>query len=48
MLSLNQALPWSIDFIERFQDRWDWDNLSWNEALPWSEDLFDRNVLCML
>ena len=23
-LSRNEALPWSLELIERFEDRWDW------------------------
>ena len=32
----------SIDFIEHYQERWDWKDLSENEALPWSIDLIER------
>ncbi|MBF4102925.1 hypothetical protein INT80_11950 [Gallibacterium anatis] len=41
-LSWNQALPWSIGLIERFEDRWVWRRLSENEALPWSIDLLEK------
>ena len=41
-LSGNTALPWSIDFIERYKERWDWRRLSENEALPWSIDFIER------
>ena len=48
-LSLNKALPWSLELIERFEDRWDWGGdgllgpgLSANEALPWSFELIER------
>ena len=41
-LSSNKALPWSGDFIERYQDRWDWPTLSVNEGIPWSIELVER------
>lgn len=42
MLSKNKALPWSVPFIERFSDRWDWDYLSRCSHLPWTEELIDH------
>ena len=39
-LSENPALPWSLSFISRYQDRWDWSRLSKNRGIPWSESLF--------
>ena len=41
-LSENEALPWSLDLIEHFKDRWDWGQISQNESLPWSIELIDR------
>jgi hypothetical protein len=41
-LSGNEALPWSLELIERYEDRWDWLVLSGNEALPWSLELIER------
>ena len=43
-LSSNEALPWSLELIERYEDRWDWGEwgLSKNEALPWSLKLIKR------
>ena len=38
-LSSNEVLPWSLELIGRFRDKWNWDNLSFNEALPWSLEL---------
>jgi len=29
----NEALPWSIPFIERYQDRWRWEELAENEIV---------------
>jgi hypothetical protein len=31
-INTNQSLPWSIAFITRFEDLWDWELLSQNEA----------------
>ncbi|WP_318350811.1 hypothetical protein [Aquipluma nitroreducens] len=42
ILSGNQALPWSIQFLERFENRWDWEKLSQCSYLPWSAELIDR------
>jgi hypothetical protein len=42
LLSQNETLPWSIDFIECFEERWDWrEGLSRNTALPWSLKLIE-------
>lgn len=40
-LSANEALPWSIDLINKFSDKWKWDILSFNHSLPWNLDLID-------
>ena len=36
LLSTNENLPWSAEFIENFKDKWDWKKLSRNKSLPWS------------
>jgi hypothetical protein len=41
---LNKALPWSLELIEQFADRWCWGSLSSNEFLPWSLNLIERFV----
>jgi hypothetical protein len=41
-LSKNEALPWSLELIERFVDRWDWGFLAANKGLPWSLELIER------
>ena len=41
-LSENSGLPWSLELIERFCDRWSWWWLSKNAALPWSLRLIER------
>ena len=45
-LSRNEALPWSMELIERFEDSWNWEygGLSSNKALPWSIALIERFV----
>ena len=40
--SYNKALPWSLELIERYEDRWYWQSLSENETLPWSIELIER------
>jgi hypothetical protein len=40
--SENEALPWSVELIERFLDEWDWNSLSRNEGLPWSLELIEH------
>lgn len=41
-LSGNEVLPWSIPFIEKYLDYWDWDSLTLNVGLPWSIELIDH------
>ena len=41
-LSDNEALPWSLELLKRFEMRWHWNTLSKNEALPWSLELLER------
>lgn len=43
-LSCNRSLPWSLELIKRYEDRWDWWWLSTNEEIPWSSDLIDRYI----
>ncbi len=35
-------MPWSLDFIQGFADRWDWKVLSANGAVPGSAELIER------
>ena len=37
-LSLNDGLRSNIDFIRRFEDRWDW---AWTARVPWSLELLE-------
>lgn len=44
LLSYNTSLPWSIQFIDRFIDYWNWEKLSGNNGLPWSLELIDHYI----
>jgi len=44
MLSQRKSLPWSIPFIDRFIEFWDWRLLSSNRSLPWSTELIDHYI----
>ncbi len=39
---LSQRFSLSLDLLERFADRWDWEALSKNKSLPWSLALLER------
>ena len=41
-LSSNSQLPWSEEFIAKYEDEFDWLWLSRNPSLPWSNKLIDR------
>ena len=43
-LSRNTGLPWSLDLIERYKDKWDWYELSKNHSIPWSEELIEKFI----
>jgi hypothetical protein len=38
-LSDNPGLPWTLELIERYFDRWDWRGLARNPGLPWNPQL---------
>lgn len=42
VLSARNDLPWTIDLLEKFEDKWDWKLLSENENLFWSEEMISR------
>lgn len=42
MLSSDERIPWTEEFIARYENSWDWESLSRNISLPWSERLIDR------
>lgn len=41
-LSRNENLPWSLSFIEKYEDKLNWDILSRKECLPWSVDFIKK------
>ena len=42
ILSQNKFLPWSVELIERFTDKWEWTLLSSNGSLPWSLEFIEK------
>jgi hypothetical protein len=42
LLSYNSALPWSLELIEKYKDKWDWEILSKKTNLPWSLELIRK------
>lgn len=44
-LSNQKEVQWSLDLLECYCDKWDWNWLSGNVALPWSDDLIDESKL---
>lgn len=40
-LPKNEAIPWSIELISKYKNKWGWDLFSSNKSLPWSIELFD-------
>jgi len=38
-LSGNLLLPWSIELIEKYKDKWNWWSLCKNEMIPWNEKM---------
>ncbi len=41
-LSVNAALPWSSELLEKYYDKWNWFFLSRNQSLPWTMDLLEH------
>jgi len=41
-LSQSLNLPWSLELIEKYKNRWYWCCLSANTALPWSPELIEK------
>ena len=43
-------MPWSLELIEKYKDKWSWGSLSnnktFNKALPWSLELIERFEDC--
>lgn len=36
--------PWSLEFMEKYSNKWDWYDLSNNQSLPWSIQLIEKFV----
>jgi hypothetical protein len=41
-LSQNPNIQWSLELIDKYRDRWLWNDLSANDSLPWSVELIDK------
>jgi hypothetical protein len=41
-LSINKQLPWSVDLIKRFSDRWDWKILTEFEPIEWNDEVISE------
>lgn len=42
LISLQRIRPWSMQLLERFEERWDWGGLSSNSSLSWSLEMLER------
>lgn len=38
----NEGLPWTVEFIKKYESKIDFHELSCNESVKWSEELLDR------
>ena len=34
--------PWSMELIEKYEDKWHWKDMSRNGSLPWSMELIEK------
>ena len=49
-LSKNESIPWTIELIEKFKEKWDWEYDNWsgyeglsgNPTLPWTLELIEK------
>lgn len=41
-ISLNKGLPWTLDFIKKYESKIDFYILSSNESVKWNDELIDR------
>lgn len=41
-LSSNTSIPFNLELIEKFQDKWNWRLLSQNESINWNNELIDK------
>ena len=35
------SLPWSLDLILKYQDKWDWNSLTRNESIVWTDEMIN-------
>lgn len=35
-------MQWSYELLEQYEDKWNWEVLSYNKNLPWSEKLISK------
>lgn len=40
----NFGLPWSLEFIKRYENSWDFKSMSKNKKVPWTEELIDKYI----
>jgi hypothetical protein len=43
-ISRNSVLPWSIDFIRKYENQWFWEGLTQNSSLPWNKELIEAFI----
>ena len=41
-ISKNETLSWTLEFIEKYKEELDWNEISRNKAIPWSIELIDN------
>lgn len=41
-ISGNEKLSWSLELLERFEDKWNWYSLSNNQSIKWTKKIIDR------
>lgn len=41
-ISSNEYMLWTPELIEKYEDKWDWDELSKNKSIPWTLKLINK------
>jgi len=41
-ISSNENLSWSLELLERYEDKWNWYTLSNNQGIKWTKKIIDR------
>ncbi len=41
-LSENESIEWSIEFLNKYIEKWNWSKVSLNKKLPWSIELIEK------